>query len=86
MCTKVAKPNGQFHLQDDDTAEFIGTYGCPTNLNIRSWLGVLLYSIDRCVMDKILKNFERVKFITTALTSILNVVKLQSLVVKCCKI
>lgn len=24
MSTKVAKPNGQFHLQDDDIAEFIG--------------------------------------------------------------
>ena len=24
MCTKVAKPNGQFHLQDDETIEFIG--------------------------------------------------------------
>ena len=28
MCTKVAKPNGQFHLQDENTAEFIGAcYG-----------------------------------------------------------
>ena len=24
MCTKVAKPNGQFHLQDENTTEFIG--------------------------------------------------------------
>ncbi len=30
------------------------------------------------------ENFEKVKFITTALKSILNLVKLQSLVVKCC--
>lgn len=26
MCTRVAKPNGQFHLKDDDTAEFIGAF------------------------------------------------------------
>ncbi len=36
-------------------------------------------------IDKILKNFEIVKFITTVLKSILNLVKLQSFVVKCCK-
>ena len=35
-----------------------------------------------CIIDGILKNFEIVKFITTELKSIL---KLQSLVVKCCK-
>ena len=38
-----------------------------------------------CIIDKILKNIEIVKFITTALKSILNLVKLQSLVAKCCK-
>ena len=38
-----------------------------------------------CIIDKIFKNIEIVKFITTALKSILNLVKLQSLVVKCCK-
>ena len=38
-----------------------------------------------CIIDKIFKNIEIVKFITTALNSILNLVKLQSLVAKCCK-
>ena len=33
-----------------------------------------------CIMDKILKNVEIVKFIITALKSILNLVKLQSFV------
>ena len=37
------------------------------------------------IMNKILKNLEIVKFITTALKSILKLVKLQSLVVKCYK-
>ena len=36
-------------------------------------------------MDKIFKNIEIVKFITTALKSVLKVVKVQSLVAKCCK-
>ncbi len=34
-------------------------------------------------MDKILKNLEKLKLITIALKSILKLVKLQSLVVKC---
>ena len=38
-----------------------------------------------CIMDKILKKVEMGKFITTALKSILKLVKLQSLVAKCCK-
>ena len=38
-----------------------------------------------CIIDKVFKNIEIVKFITTALKSILNLVKLQSLVAKCCK-
>ena len=38
-----------------------------------------------CIIDKIFKNIEIVKFITTALKSALKLVKLQSLVVKCCK-
>ena len=37
------------------------------------------------IIDKILKKVEIVKFITTALKSILKLVKLQSLVAKCCK-
>ena len=36
-------------------------------------------------MDKVLKKVEIVKFIATALKSILKLVKLQSLVAKCCK-
>ena len=36
-------------------------------------------------MSRILKKVEMGKFITTALKSILNLVKLQSLVAKCCK-
>ena len=36
-------------------------------------------------IDKILKNIQIVKFINTALKSALNLVKLQSLVAKCCK-
>ena len=30
MCTNVAKPNGQFHLQNEEIPEFIGghTYFC----------------------------------------------------------
>ena len=39
-----------------------------------------------CIIDKIFKNIETVIFITTALKSILNLVKLQSLLAKCCKI
>ena len=38
-----------------------------------------------CIIDKIFKNIEIVKFITTALKSILKLVKLQSLVAKSCK-
>ena len=38
-----------------------------------------------CIIEKIFKNFEIVKFITMALKGILNIVKLQSLTVKCCK-
>ena len=38
-----------------------------------------------CIIDKIFKNIEIVKFITTALKSIVKLVKLQSLVAKCCK-
>ena len=38
-----------------------------------------------CIIDKIFKNIETVKFIITALKSILNLVKLQSLVAKCSK-
>ena len=37
------------------------------------------------IIDKIFKNIEIVKFITTALKSILNLVKLQILATKCCK-
>ena len=38
-----------------------------------------------CIIDTIFKNIKKVKIITTALKSILNLVKLQSLVAKCCK-
>ena len=38
-----------------------------------------------CIMGKILKKIELGKFITTALKSILKLVKLQSLVAKRCK-
>ena len=38
-----------------------------------------------CIIDKIFQNVEIVKFITTALKSVLKLVKLQSLVAKCCK-
>ena len=38
-----------------------------------------------CIIDKIFKNIEIVKFITMALKGILNLVKLQTLTVKCCK-
>ena len=38
-----------------------------------------------CIIHTIFKNIKIVKFITTALKSILNVVKLQSLVTKCSK-
>ena len=38
-----------------------------------------------CIIDKIFKNIEIVKSITTALKSILKLVKWQSLVAKCCK-
>ena len=38
-----------------------------------------------CIIDKIFKNIETVKFITTALKSILNLVKLHSLAAKCCE-
>ena len=38
-----------------------------------------------CIVDKILKKVEIGKFITTALKSILKLVKLQSLVAKRCK-
>ena len=39
-----------------------------------------------CIIDKIFKNIEIVKFIVTALISILNLVKWQSLVAKCSKV
>ena len=38
-----------------------------------------------CIMDRILKKVEVGKFISTALKSILKLVKLQSLVAECCK-
>ena len=38
-----------------------------------------------CIMDKIFENIRIVKFITTALKSVLNLVKLQCLVAKYCK-
>ena len=38
-----------------------------------------------CIMDRILKKVEVGKFVTTALKGILKLVKLQSLVAKCCK-
>ena len=38
-----------------------------------------------CIIDTIFKNIKKVKIITTALKSILNLVKLQILVAKCCK-
>ena len=38
-----------------------------------------------CIIDTIFKNIKIVKIITTSLKSILNLVKLQSLVAKCCK-
>ena len=38
-----------------------------------------------CIMDRILKKVEVGKFITTALKSILKLVKLQSLAASCCK-
>ena len=41
--------------------------------------------MDRSIIDRIFKNIEIVKFITTALKSVLRLVKLQSLVAKCCK-
>ena len=43
------------------------------------------YQWTDCIIDKIFQNIEIVKFITTALKSILNLEKLQSLVVKCVK-
>ena len=39
-----------------------------------------------CIIDKIFENIRIVKFITTALKSVLKLVKLPSLVAKCCKI
>ena len=41
--------------------------------------------MDRSIIDRVFKNIEIVKFITTALKSVLKLVKLQSLVAKCCK-
>ena len=38
-----------------------------------------------CIIDKIFKNIEIVKFITIALKSVIKLAKLQSLVAKCCK-
>ena len=50
------------------------------------WVNLLCFKWTDCITDKIFKNIEIVKSITTALKSILNLVKLQSLVrniVKC---
>ena len=47
--------------------------------------GIMESQWTNCNIDKILKNIELVKFITTALKSVLNLVKLQSLVAKYCK-
>ncbi len=58
----------------------------PLDLISSLLLAYLRDTMDRLhIMDKIFKNFEIVKFITTALKSILKLVKLQSLVVKCYK-
>ena len=38
-----------------------------------------------CVRDKILKNIQIVKFMTTTLKSVQKLIKLQSLVAKCSK-
>ena len=40
---------------------------------------------DDCIMDRILKKVKMGKFITAVLKSIQKLVKLQSLVAKCCK-
>ena len=45
----------------------------------------MVISMDRLHYRQNFKNIELVKFITTALKSVLNLVKLQSLVAKCCK-
>ena len=38
-----------------------------------------------CIIDKIFKNIEIVKFVTIALKSVIKLAKLKSLVAKCCK-
>ena len=45
----------------------------------------LYFQWTDCIMDRILKKVEVGKFITTALKRSLKLVKLQSLVAKCCK-
>ena len=56
-----------------------------TNLKICKQSTIKHFYVDSCIIDKIFKNIELVKFITTALKSVLNLVKLESLVAKCCK-
>ena len=78
---------------------FIRSYSAHKSLNACSTSNIILVLFKHlftqpneansfltdCIMDKTLKKFEVGKFITTALKSILKLIKLQSLVVKCCK-
>ena len=57
----------------------------PTAVTFKNSCHHLPWEWTDCIIDKIFKNIEIVKFITTALKSILKLVKLQSLVAKCCK-
>ena len=55
------------------------------NLALKKQSLVLRKQWTDCIIDKIFENVGIVKFITTALKGVLNLVKLQSLVAKYCK-
>ena len=59
-------------------------FGCPRVCRITHVITILVGSQGTdCIIDKIFKNIEIVKFITTALKSVMKLVKPQILVAKC---
>ena len=53
---------------------------------VQAGLSVNLCVWTDCIIDKIFKNIKIVKFITTAIKRVVKLVKLQSLVAKCCEV
>ena len=66
--------NATFHTQPINVYDSL--FDDLTESSERQWTD--------CIIDKIFKNIEIVKFITIALKNVIKLVKLQSLVAKCC--